>query len=110
MCGGGGGGCGSILGTIGTVLGFLPGPLGMIGTALSVGSQLLGGSSKSPSITIPTPAAPAPAPRAGTGPAVSLGADNAASRVSGARSPFAPPPASSSDNVLSGLGRGGLAI
>ena len=110
MCGGGGG-CGSIIGTIGTVLGFLPGPLGLVGNVLSVGSSLFGNkSSAAPSINLPTPAAPAPAARAHTGATVSVGADAAASRVSGNRSPFNPSSASTSDNVLSGLGRGGLAI
>ena len=103
MCGGGG--CGGIIGTIGSVMSFIPGlqPFGMI---LSAGSKLLGGSDAP---KIPVPAAPPPAVRANGGATVQIGTDAANNRVSGTRPNAAPNPNGSQD-VLGGLGRGGLAL
>ncbi len=106
MCGGGG--CGSILGTVGSIMSFIPGmePFGM---ALSAGSKLFGSSNKAPAP--PVPAAPPPVPRANGGATVQLGTDTGSGRVTGSTNPTRPPSGiATSDNVLAGLGRGGLAI
>ena len=59
----------------------------------------------------PVPAAPPPTPRANGGAQVQLGTDQGAGRVTGSINPTAPPSGiASTDNVLAGLGRGGLAL
>ncbi len=112
MCGGGGG-CGSILGTVGSVMSFIPG-LQPFGMALSAGSKLLGafgGSGNKAAAPPPVPAAPPPVPRANGGATVQIGTDTGAGRVTGVRNPNRPPSGiASTDNVLAGLGRGGLAL
>jgi len=110
MCGGGGG-CGSVLGAVGSIMSFVPG-MQPFGLALSAGSKLLGafgGGDKAPAP--PVPAAPPPVPRANGGATVQIGTDTGAGRVTSSINPNKPPSGiASTDNVLAGLGRGGLAI
>ncbi len=108
MCGGGGG-CGQVLGTVGTVMSFIPG-LQPIGMALSAGSMLLGAlsSSKSGGGAMPVPAAPAPQPMVSGGAKVTVGSD-AASRVAAPGYNAANPNAGGND-PLGNLGRGGLIL
>lgn len=112
MCGGGG--CGTV---VGALLGVAAAPftgglsLATIGAAASLGGSL--GSAlfpaKAPAMpALSSPAAPAPTVRASNGATVSIGTDTKNSRVSGSRS--GTNSNVSSGDVLSGLGRSGLAI
>ena len=103
MCGGGGG-CGKIFGGLGSLLSFIPG-LQPFGLALSAVGQLLP-EPKAKTPTLPVPAAPPPATRATGGATVAIGTDASA----GAKPRVQQGTRTSSGDVLSGLGRGGLAL
>ena len=107
MCGGGG--CGSILGAVGSVVSMVPG-MQWLGMGMTVASKLFGSNDKSSIPNIPTPAAPAPVPRANGGANVQVGTDTSANRVGGAGMNPSNTAGETSGNVLGSLGRGGLAI
>lgn len=104
MCGGGGG-CGLLK----IVAPFL-GPIGQIFSIASTAMSLFGEKPKAPKI--PEPAAPPPQNRATGGATVQVGTDAASAdnRVSGNRPPSAVGRAGQGNDVLAGLGRGGLAL